>query len=303
LNPTLAQRSNTVVLTQKMRRRTVLQSDSHQHLASILKAFTIPQDWTQMHEIVSELQVDTEFARSANRVRRLLASALSIFIFTFQGSIETALSTFDCKNTNGVSFLRSNPKVQCSFNDDMYSRMIITTGIGLVMYCVLLPAAAIFAMRSLWCREMYIHDSIAYSQMFGFLTAAYSKACYLWEIVACVRKVMFVTIPILISKESLVQSVCLFSCLIIYTFSVVKMQPMASLPLNQIETLSCISVIVGSFASIFFVVEYNGSKLLTGASRDLAGLILVIICATCALFSVRLMQKEFSSKCARRYCK
>jgi hypothetical protein len=289
-----------VVLTQKMRRGAVLQSETHKHLASSLKAFTVPQDWTQMHEIVSELHVDTEFATSATRVRRLLASALSIFIFTFQGSIETALSTFDCKYTSGVSFLRKNPKVQCSFNDDMYFRMIITTWIGLAVYCVLLPAAAIFTMRSLWCREMYIHDSIAYSQMFGFLTAAYSKACHLWEIVACVRKVMFVIIPILISKEALVQSVCMFSCIIIYTFSVVKMQPMASLPLNQIETMSCISVVVGSFASFFFVVEYNGTKVLTGTSRDLAGLILVLVCATCALVSVRLMQKEFSSKCARR---
>jgi hypothetical protein len=74
------------------------------------------------------------------------------------------------------------------------------------------------------------------------------------------------------------------------------MQPMASLILNQIELLSCISVIVGCFSSIFFVVEYKGVPVLSGTNRDLAGLMLVIVCAACVLLSFRLMKIEFSSR-------
>jgi TRAP-type C4-dicarboxylate transport system permease small subunit len=71
---------------------------------------------------------------------------------------------------------------------------------------------------------------------------------------------------------------------------------MCSTILNQIELLSCISVIVGAFAAVFFVVEYNGQLLLTGISRDLAGMALVIVCSLCTLASLRLMYNNFRGK-------
>ena len=78
-------------------------------------------------------------------------------------------------------------------------------------------------------------------------------------------------------------------------FIIIKMQPMAGAHLNQLEVLSCISVIAGSFSSIFFVMEYEGEKVLTGASRDMAGLFLVLVCSICALISLRIMRKDYSS--------
>jgi hypothetical protein len=274
----------------------VTQIDLHQAATPRVQARSIPEDWIRMQVAVTNVRAEPEFARSAKRFRLLIASALSIFIFTFQGSIESALSTFDCKTENDVRFLRSNPKFKCSFDDDVYSRMVTTTIIGVVMYCVLLPAITIVTLRSRWCREVYVHDSVAYGQMFGFLTSMYSKACALWELVVCVRKVAFVAIPVLVSTQPLVQSVSIFLCLIIYTFCVLKMQPMVSSTLNQIELLSCISVMVGCFSSVFFVVEYKGSLVLSGNSRDLAGLMLVLVCALCVLASLRLMRNDFSSR-------
>jgi hypothetical protein len=296
LNPALAQRSDTLVLRQKSRRRTVLQQhhDNYNEGGS-LKVSAIPEDWALMQAVVNELKVEAEFARSAKRFRLLLASAFSIFIFTFQGSIEAALATFDCKSVNDMLFLRSNPKVRCTVDDAMYASMIATTAAGMIIYCVFLPVVTIITLRSSWCREVYIHDSVAYNQIFGFLTSLYSKACSLWELVSCARKVVYVAIPILISKESLVQSTSMFLWLILYMFIIIKMQPMAGAHLNQLEVLSCISVIAGSFSSIFFVMEYEGEKVLTGASRDMAGLFLVLVCSICALISLRIMRKDYSS--------
>jgi hypothetical protein len=295
LSPALALRTDTLVLQQKVRRRAVTQ-EVKDSVVPLAHARVVPEDWTRMQAVVAGVHAEPEFARSAKRFRLLIASALSIFIFTFQSSIESALSTFDCKIQNDVRFLRSNPKFKCSFDDDIYFRMVTTTIIGLSMYCVLLPAVTVITLRSRWCREVYVHDSVAYGQMFGFLTSMYSKACAMWELVACLRKVAFVAIPVLVSAEALVQSVSIFSCLIIYTFFVLKKQPMVSSTLNQIELLSCISVIVGCFSSIFFVVEHKGSLVLSGTSRDLAGLLLVVVCALCGLLSFRLMWKDFSSK-------
>jgi hypothetical protein len=280
----------------------VRQIDSGVDPASVSRAFPIPDDWLKMQSAVARLHVEPEFARSAKRFRLLFASALSIFVFTFQGSIESALSTFDCKREKDVLFLRSNPKVKCSIDDSMYSSMVTTTIIGIVMYCVLLPAITMITLRSSWCRGIYLHDSIAYSQMFGFLTSMYSKACALWELVACLRKMAFVAIPVLISNDALVQSVSMFGCLLLYTFFALKMRPMASFILNEIELLSCIGLIIGCFSSIFFVVEYKGRLLLSGSSRDSIGLLLVLLCSSCVLLSLRLMWNEFSSKPIQTLC-
>ena len=71
---------------------------------------------------------------------------------------------------------------------------------------------------------------------------------------------------------------------------------MMSSHLNQIEVLSCVSIMIGSFSSIMFVIEYNGKQVLTGAARDLAGFFLVFVCAACALMSVHLIARDCRSK-------
>jgi hypothetical protein len=296
LNPSLAQRVNMSVLNQRKRRRTVFGSSQRNISEGCgIKSSVLPEDWVQMQMAVSELDVENEFARSAKRFRLLLASSLSIFIFTFQGCIEAALSTFDCKNMREVLFLRSNPKVRCSSEDEMYYGMLAITFAGMVIYCFLLPLTTIITLRSQWCREAYIHDNTAYRQIFGFLTSLYSLRWSLWELVACARKVLLVVIPVVVSREPLVQSVSIFLWLILYTFVISRVQPMATSSLNHLEVLSCTSVIVGSFSSIFFVIEYQGVQLLRDSSRDMAGLFLVLICAICTLLSLQLIFKEYSS--------
>ena len=301
LNPALIQRVSTAVLLQRSRRRAVLGSDQTTlNKGASLKSSALPEDWLQMQAVVSELGVENEFARSAKRFRLLLASSMSIFVFTFQGSIEAALSTFDCKNVRDVLFLRSNPKVRCSSEDDMYFRMMATTITGMVIYCVLMPVTTIITLRSQWCRQAFLHDNMAYKQMFGFLTSLYSERCTLWELVACARKVLLVVIPVVVSREPLVQSVSIFMWLILYTFVIGRVQPMASSNLNQLEVLSCVSVIVGSFSSIFFVIEYQGAQVLRDTAREMAGLFLVMVCAICTLLSLYLIWKEFSSTIPHR---
>jgi hypothetical protein len=297
LSPTLAKRTNTFVLQQKMRRRTVTaQASMHDGANTNFGTWALPEDWIRMQAAVASIPVQYEFARSAKRIRLLVSSALSIFIFTFQGSIESAISTFHCSSVDGVPFLRSNPTIKCRLDDDVYSGMVVTAAIGLTMYCLLLPAAIVISLRSRWCRQIYVHDSMAYSHMFAFLTSMHTKSYPLWELVTCARKVAFVCIPVLVSKNTLLQSVALFSFLVVNALITLRMRPMASSILNQIEAISSIVFIVGSFASIFFVVEYQGSQVLSGDSRDLAGMALVIVCGICALLSAKLVWNDCSSR-------
>ena len=92
-----------------------------------------------------------------------------------------------------------------------------------------------------------------------------------------------------VSRDPLVQSVVLFAFLLVYTFSVVKLQPMSDKNLNQMEIVSCIGIIMGAFVSIFFAVEYRGQLLLIGSSRNFVGSVFVIICAVSALSVMHLL--------------
>jgi hypothetical protein len=158
----------------------------------------------------------------------------------------------------------------------------------------MLPLLTILTLRSQWVSNMGMHSNMSYGQVFGFLTMQYSDQFPSWELIACIRKVVFVGIPVFISRDPLVQSVALFVFLLVYTFSVVKLQPMSNRNLNHMEIVSCISIIMGAFASIFFSVEYRGQLLLSGFSRNFVGLLFVIICALSGVSVMHLLYSSFS---------
>ena len=219
----------------------------------------------------------------------MVSSAMSIFLFTFQGNMEAALSTFDCSD----GFLRKSPTVRCDVSDPMYVRMLAISGIGFIVYTVVLPVGVMLTLRSRWARDVFIHDNLAYNQLVGFLTSVYRKEHSLWELVSCLRKVVLISIPMLISKHPVVQSLSVFITMLIYSFFVLYFKPMQSIYLNKLEVLGCISVLVGAFTSVFFVVEYEGQLLLSGSEKDFVGMVFVIVCAVSLAFSALLMYQDF----------
>jgi hypothetical protein len=287
LNPSLIKRTDLLVLNQKVRRGAVVTGLSD-YIDSRTKS-RIPTDWLALQSAVAPLSVSEEFSRTTSRFRLMVSSAMSILLFTFQGNMEAALSTFDC--TEG--FLRKSPTVNCDVSDPMYVRMLAVSWLGIIMYTAVLPVAVMMTLRSRWARNVFTHDNLAYNQLVGFLTSVYCKEHKLWEIVSCLRKVVLISIPLLISKQPIVQSLSVFIAMFIYTFFILYFKPMQSVFLNKLEVLGCVSVLVGAFTSVFFVVEYEGRLLLGGSDRDFVGLLFVIICATALSLSALLVYQDF----------
>jgi hypothetical protein len=280
LNPSLIERANLLVLTQKVRRTTVVSSDINSKTIA-----RIPTEWSALQSAVAKLTISEEFLRSAKRFRLMVSSAMSIFIFTFQGNMEAALSTFDCSE----GFLRKSPDVKCDVSDSIYVRMLAVSGLGIIVYTVVMPVGVLLTLRSRWSRDMFTHDNYAYNQLVGFLTSLYRKEHMLWELVSCLRKVVLIIIPVLVSKQPIVQSLAVFITMMIYMFFILYLKPMQSDYLNKLEVLGCVSVLVGSFTSVFFVVEYEGRLLLSNTSKDFVGLVFVLICAVALALSILLI--------------
>ena len=288
LNPTLVERSDTLVLNQKVRRGALAAGAAD--VPGSRKHDRLPRDWVAFRSAVVTFEFLDDFNRTTKRFRLMLSSAMSIFIFTFQGSMEAALSTFDC--SDGV--LRKVPTVRCDLSDSLYSRLLAISIIGIIIYCVVLPCCVALVLRSRWCRDVFIHENVAYNQLVGFLTSLYNKHFQLWELVICVTKIVLISIPMFVSKNPVVQSLATFIFMLIYLFFVMYLKPMQSTYLNKVEILSCIGVVVGAFTSVFFVVELDGSPLLSGSAKDLVGLVFVTICSVAFSLSAKYIYQNFS---------
>jgi hypothetical protein len=188
LDPALALRSDTSVVKQRLRRSAITQQSKDSKRGDHGSA--VPDDWREMCDAALRMGLQDEFTRSTKRIRLLSASAFSIFIFIYQGCLETFFSSFDCVTINSMSFLRTNPTIQCNMQDSSYTNLVAISSVGVFAYCVLLPLVTILTLRSLWVSNMTMHSSMGYGQIFGFLTAQYSDRFPSWELVSCVRKVV-----------------------------------------------------------------------------------------------------------------
>jgi len=185
LNPSLIERFNTLVLNQRARRGAVVSG-----VASNLNSKAddrIPKEWTALKNAVTPLNIVEEFSRTTKRFRLMLSSAMSIFVFTFQGNMEAALSTFDCSD----GFLRKTPTVQCDVSDRMYVRMLMIAVFGIIIYSVILPVGVMLVLRSRWSRVtssltttlrttsllVSSHPFIAKNTVSGNWLAAFAKLC------------------------------------------------------------------------------------------------------------------------------
>jgi hypothetical protein len=288
LNPTLIERSDTLVLNQRVRRSALAGSGSD--TSSLKKSDRLPKDWAVFRSAVISFEFLDDFNRTTKRFRLMVSSAMSVFIFTFQGSMEAAISTFDCSD----GMLRKSPTVRCDMNDTLYSRLVAISVVGIITYCVALPCSVVVVLRSRWSRDTFIHDNMAFNQLVGFLTSIYDKKYTLWELVICVNKVILILIPTFVSRHKVVQSLSMFVFMLIYMFFVLYLKPMQSSYLNKVEILSCVGVVVGSFISVFFIVELDGSPLLSGASKDTVGLVFVIVCSAAFALSAKFIYQDFS---------
>jgi hypothetical protein len=123
LNPMLIQRSDALVLNQRMRRGALAAADvdlSGGSKQGGSKQDRVPNDWAAFRKAVISFEFLDDFNRTTKRFRLLLSSAMSIFVFTFQGSMEAALSTFDCSN----GMLRKAPTVRCDVSDPLYAALL-----------------------------------------------------------------------------------------------------------------------------------------------------------------------------------
>jgi hypothetical protein len=293
LDPRIIDRSDLSVIFTR-RRQSLAASDDDKCLSQSDQLLKLPRAWRNVVQDFKDSGVSNVMEQSTSMARVLISSSFSVFIFTFQGVIETMLSTWDCKVIENRKFLRSRPNVECSGTEDnLYSSMITVSCCGLVFYTLTLPLCVALVVRSRWAKETFSHNYVVYDHLFGFITSQYTSAFVSWEVINCIKKILLVAIPMVISTSPVTQSLSNVVLFLSYAMLLIALRPMNSSYLNQIEILNCFNIIVSSFAALLFTVQYENEYILKGSSRDQAGVALVVFIFSAFILSLRLIYVEF----------
>lgn len=235
------------------------------------------QTLENMQEYAQKDQIDAEFASHVRSGRRFASGIFSILVFTFVGTLTSALSVWVCEERDGVMYLSQDANVECSLNDAEYNQLFSVAVFGLILYGLLLPLSIFLLLRSKWCRQMMIYDLSGFDALFGFLTSRYSTECFMWEVVVFFQKTASVLIPIYSSHSAVQQSILMLFVSMLYLFLILKYSPFANNLMNSIEKLANINLFLMYFCALLFIADISGEPIIHGYLKDAVGVVLCVL--------------------------
>jgi len=230
-----------------------------------------------MQERARKDQIDADFARLVRSGRRFASGIFSILVFTFVGTLTSALSVWVCEERDGVMYLSQEANVECSVNVPEYRQLFSVAIFGLFLYGLVLPLSIFLLLRSKWCKQMIIYDLSGFDALFGFLTSRYSTQCYMWEVVIFFQKTASVLIPTYNSNSAVQQSILMLFVSMVYLFLILKYSPFANNMMNFVEKLSNINLFLMYFCALLFIAEADGELIIQGRLKDAVGLCLCFL--------------------------
>jgi hypothetical protein len=235
-----------------------------------------------MQEHAHEDLIDVHFVRIVRNGRRFASGVFSVFVFTFVGTMTSALSIWACEERDGNTYLKEDANIQCSMDVLEYRQLFYVAMFGLMLYGLLLPLIIFIILRSKWCKQMMMYDLSGFDALFGFLTSRYSAKCYMWEVVIFFQKTASVLIPTYNSESSVQQSILMLFCSMVYLFLILKYNPFANDKMNFIEKICNVNLFLMYFCALLFIAEVDGELIIQGYIKDVIGISL----CTLALLSV-----------------
>lgn len=230
-----------------------------------------------MQECAHKDQIDSDFERLVRGGRRFASGIFSILVFTYVGTLTSALSVWVCEERDGIMYLSQDATVACSVNIPEYRQLFSVAIFGLFMYGLVLPLSIFLLLRSKWCSQMMIYDLSGFDALFGFLTSRYSVEFYMWEVVVFFQKTACVLIPTYNSDSAVQQSILMLFVSMVYLFLILKYSPFANGMMNFIEKLANVNLFLMYFCALLFVADVDGEPIIQGHLKDAVGLFLCII--------------------------
>ncbi len=230
-----------------------------------------------MQQCARHDHIDVEFASIVRNGRRFASGIFSILVFTFVGTLTSALSIWVCEERDGLMYLSQEANIECSIYVHEYQQLFYVAMFGLTLYGLVLPVSIFLLLRSRWCKKMRTYDLSGFDALFGFLTSRYSTRCYMWEVLIFFQKTASVLIPTYNSDSAVQQSVLMLFVSIVYLFLVLGYSPFANGMMNFIEKLCNINLFLMYFCALLFIAEVDGQLVVQGRVKEAVGVCLCVL--------------------------
>jgi hypothetical protein len=235
-----------------------------------------------MQKSARQDQIDVRFSSIVRSGRRFASGVFSILVFTFVGTLNSALSVWVCEERDGTEYLSQDANVECNLNVPEYRQLFSVATFGLALYGIVLPLSIFLVLRSNWCKQMMTYDLSGFDALFGFVTSRYSMKCYMWEVVIFFHKTSCVVIPTFNANSSVQQSILMLFVSLVYLLLILKYSPFANSRMNFIETLCNINLFLMYFCALMFIAEVDGELVVQGQLKYTVGVCLCVL----SIFSV-----------------
>eukprot|EP00347_Sterkiella_histriomuscorum_P007237 403349735 len=187
-----------------------------------------------------------------------LISTLVIVLFLVHPSIvQFMFNNFRCIDVDGDSRIQDDLYVVCW--DSTHT---------IISYFVALPCIFVWGLGIpffafiLLTKDRKNLEQIEVRERLGFLYRGFRAELYYWEIVIMYRKIVLIFISVFISAYGVVaQALIVFIVLIVFMIINSKKYPFATLPLNDLETLSLITSMITVYCGLFFVSNTKQSQI------------------------------------------
>ena len=265
---------NWAILREKIKNRTKIAGTAQQGVTDALGNIKTLED---MQEFAHKDRIDVDFASLVTSGCRFASGVFSILVFTFVGTLTSALSIWVCKERDGVLYLSQEANVECSMNSPEYQQLFSIAMFGLILYGFILPVSIFVLLRSQWCKQMMMYDLGGFDALFGFLTSRYATKFYMWEVVIFFQKTASVLIPTYNVDSAVQQSVLMLFVSMMYLFLILKFSPFANDKMNFVEKLCNINLFLMYFCALLFVAEVDGTHVIQGHLKDTIGICLCVL--------------------------
>ncbi|CDW90561.1 UNKNOWN [Stylonychia lemnae] len=182
---------------------------------------------------------------------KAISSLVILLFFVHPNIVQQMFDVFNCIDIDGETRLKNDLEIIC-YQDThrIWSMMVSLTSI--IVWGLGIP---IFAMLLLFIERKNL-QKLDTKQKYGFLFNGYRKEFYYWEGVIMYRKIALIFIQVFIGSFGLlVQALSVLLFLILGIVINLKLKPLSTVALNNIELISLLASNITIYIGIFYIMN------------------------------------------------
>jgi len=195
------------------------------------------------------------------------------------------LKLFVCEEVEGVHYMTSDYRLQCSGEE--YATYSLIASLGILVYPIGCPLLYWFILKR---HEHKLHSSKECLARYGFVYERYEPDYYWWEVVEMIRKFLLTGVILFLAPGSIAQLAMALLIASYFMAAHVKCEPFSNPEENHLQSVSLISTVLVLVLGIMIKAAAQNTALQQKYARydNPPAWLLIVLCACTGVFGAAL---------------